>query len=206
MRNLLFIFLIIPSISAAQIYKRTDTGYSNVFTTTKDVGHVYSKAKEWIATNFNSANDVVQLDTSNKIIVKGKIPFKVRSKGYNIDYIGDMTLTISIKEGRYKVDIDLIGEVYNTSYPQNKTPWAEDVVHKEYSKEEYLKLVLELFDKPSSRAMLTKRQIEKAKKDVIATIDMDYADYKISKSRFDKRIENIFNGIKLEIEAEEEDW
>ena len=109
-----------PLISFSQSIKRTETGYSNIFNTDKTVEEVYRKSKEWIVVNFKSANDVIQLDTSDKIIVKGKLPFSLNPSGIKVDYIGDLTLTIAIRDGRYKVDIDLIGQFHSVAYPSIK--------------------------------------------------------------------------------------
>ena len=61
---------------------------------------IYQKAKEWIALNYNSANNVIQLDTENKIIVKGSGSFFLSG----LEFKSNHTFSISIKEGRFKSD------------------------------------------------------------------------------------------------------
>jgi hypothetical protein len=68
---------------------------------------LYSKAREWVAINFKSAKDVVQLEdaTSGKIIAKGLMT----SPSYGtlgltnaVHYI-KFTTTIDVRPGRYRI-------------------------------------------------------------------------------------------------------
>jgi len=64
---------------------------------------IYNRSKEWIALNYKSANDVIQFDTEDKIIVKGvfKMPYLTYEHTYN------HSLIISFKENRFKVEMIL---------------------------------------------------------------------------------------------------
>ena len=81
MRKLaLALLLIFPFFALGQVNNTTDKRFSMVYKTDKTIEQVYSKTKEWIAVNFKSANAVVQLDTSDKIIAKGILPFTIKSQ------------------------------------------------------------------------------------------------------------------------------
>lgn len=67
---------------------------------------IYSRAKSWIALNYKSANDVIQLDSADEIIVKGNFEI-TNNVRYNIKSIYYHTLILAFKEGRYKVDLVL---------------------------------------------------------------------------------------------------
>jgi len=69
-------------------------------TVTKDI--LYNKAKEWFVKAFKSSNDVIQLDDkeSGKIIGKGN--FSIATTMYLTDSRVDFTMTIMVKDGRYK--------------------------------------------------------------------------------------------------------
>ena len=203
MKNIL-ILILFPLISFGQTIKRTENGYSNVYTTDKTTEQVYSKAKEWIALNFKSANDVIQLDTSDKIIIKGLLPFSINSAGIKIDYIGDITLTIAIREGRYKVDVDFIGQFSSVAYPSIKLDWATVGATKIFNKEELLSFTINSFN--NSPYPLTKRQKEKAIKEAVKNNDAAYSAYLANTKSFDNTIESLFSSINDGINTIEEDW
>jgi len=64
---------------------------------------LYNRAKKWIAENFRSAKDIIQLDDkeNGKIIVKSNITYTGK---FSRAYIGsfDFTFTFDCKEGKYK--------------------------------------------------------------------------------------------------------
>ena len=67
---------------------------------------LYIKAYDWIAKNFNSANNVIQMQDkeAGKFIIKGIIPYSVHGlMGNKVgkEYI-HFTMSISVKDGRYK--------------------------------------------------------------------------------------------------------
>lgn len=71
---------------------------------------LYSRAHDWVAKTYRSANDVLQLQDKDAghLIVKGFTP--VSSRGSNFGLVRH-TLTIYVKDGRYKyVVTDLIHE------------------------------------------------------------------------------------------------
>ncbi|GDX53515.1 hypothetical protein LBMAG27_25620 [Bacteroidota bacterium] len=93
----------IDSVTGMVIYK----SIQKIDSASKD--ELYSRAKVWIATTFNSANDVIQLDdkTNGQIIIKGKYSFK----NYNIESFIPLNISIGIKDGKYKIEITEI--IYN---------------------------------------------------------------------------------------------
>jgi hypothetical protein len=64
---------------------------------------LYSKTLEWFAYKFSSSNDVIQLknEDKGKIIGKGNFGIKYYSRSPNIDF----TITVLLKENRYKIII-----------------------------------------------------------------------------------------------------
>jgi len=69
---------------------------------------LYSKAKQWVVYSYKSAKDAIQMDDpdNGKLILKGFVAgddetFRGVLFTYNIYY----TITISIKDGKYKVNI-----------------------------------------------------------------------------------------------------
>ena len=177
-----------------------------VYKTDKTIEQVYSKTKEWIAVNFKSANAVVQLDTSDKIIAKGILPFKMKSKEYIVDYVGDISLTIAMREGRYKIDLDLIGETYAILYSKMKFDWDMFAVGSDYTKDELLPFLLYNSKKQADNMGFSKKQKEKLIRNVTENIDARYAENLVNKEAFDEQINNLFKSIKEGIDAEDDDW
>lgn len=80
---------------------------------------IYLKAKEWYATTFNSAQDVIQMDEKGVVIIaKGLFNANYSSIVMGKEYIVPMniyfTLSTKFKEGRYKYDL-VITEVGNNA-------------------------------------------------------------------------------------------
>ncbi len=103
MKKLLtYIVVLVSLISTAQTINSEGNGFTSVSEAEgMSKSDIYQKAKEWVALNYNSAKNVIQLDTENKIIIKGA--GKVNSVQCN------HTFTISIKDGKFKSDY-----VYNS--------------------------------------------------------------------------------------------
>lgn len=83
---------------------------------------LYSRAYEWVAKTFNSAQNVIQMQDkeSGKIIVKGVV--KAYNKKYDEGY-NSFTLSLYMKDGKYKYDITnfknehkVVGAKYNGDY------------------------------------------------------------------------------------------
>lgn len=104
----------------------------------KTAGELYSLIKRWVATNYKSAKNVIQLDTQDKeIMLKPKIDFQEKSltwaaaSGY-IDY----TVDFLIKDDRFKVIIGPFSHV-STHYKWGKE-WSNGVIYKEEITDELL--------------------------------------------------------------------
>ncbi len=88
---------------------------------------IYTTAREWIATTFKSAKNVIQMDDkeSGKIIAKGNlqlvgIVMHSLLRNGNSQCMGHMNFTLSIqaKDGRYKYILtDFVRESVSTGYP-----------------------------------------------------------------------------------------
>ena len=74
--------------------------YSQIFSVEKRASHIYEKANVWIAENYASANDVIQLNTPKKIICKGNFALNNFKGG-----IAKHMLTIDIKENKYRLSV-----------------------------------------------------------------------------------------------------
>jgi hypothetical protein len=64
---------------------------------------LYTRAKKWFVTMYKSANDAIQLDDKENGEIVGKGNFKITY--YARDPIINHTVTISVKDGRFKYQI-----------------------------------------------------------------------------------------------------
>lgn len=154
MKTLLLILLIAPAICYAQTedypfeknsvqidsatnqisYRFTDT----IGRRTKD--QLFSKAMEWIALNFKSANDVIKLQDreGGKIIVKGlsreSYGFKLLGMNSAAGYTQHFTMDMTIRDGKYRVvltDFVSVTDVRSTS--STSVPSETFTAEKSYS-------------------------------------------------------------------------
>lgn len=108
MKELLLILLVIPVISYSQIKLDTlnkTVSYSNIYEINKSKNQLHQKAMEWIAINFKDANEVVKLNTDDKIIAKGNFSIDITSGDYSFTYPIKFIMEISFKENKYKLDM-----------------------------------------------------------------------------------------------------
>jgi hypothetical protein len=72
---------------------------------------LYSRAYEWIAKNYKSANDVIQMQDkeSGKLIAKGLLPVSLKGRAAgNVEH----TLSVYVKDGRYKYEFTSLRHQY----------------------------------------------------------------------------------------------
>ena len=102
MKKLLFLLLVAPVLVYGQEINEQSNGYKKVVVVEMTKNEIYTKAKEWIVVNYKSAKDVIQLDTEDKIIIKGNFTYNYpNGEAYGVRH----TTTISIRDNKYKIDL-----------------------------------------------------------------------------------------------------
>lgn len=89
---------------------------------------LYSRAKVWLATAYNSAPDVIKADEKEAgvIVVRARTPIPFRLFNQNTTQQIQYALTLNFKEGRYKyilTDYQTVGD--GAEYPVEQTVGAE---------------------------------------------------------------------------------
>ena len=109
MKKILFIFLFTISanlcLAQIEVTKSDFPNYQGVVQIGNlTINESYPKIKSWVATNFVSANDVIQLDDkeNGKMIIKGNTIVWVKSVGLNVDMRVSFSLTIDVKDERFR--------------------------------------------------------------------------------------------------------
>jgi len=126
--------------------------------------------REWIAINFKSAQDVVQLDDEKlgAIIVKGSHSFNTQSAGIAIPNNTNFSLALRFKDNRFKYEI-VVTEVKTGT--QNMTILNDVLLKKIPLKpngKPYKGMTLKTVNKNKNRILI---EIEEFKNDLITRLD-----------------------------------
>ena len=217
MKKLLFLFLIAPFLLIAQeTFKIEGNTYTKVFQVNElNESDIHQKLNEFIALNFKSANDVIQLNTPTKIICKGNfIVNYVSSASGNKSTIPircGANFTFSIREGRYKVDIETPTSLYNTltkaDYSNQIPPNGQN---RYSSKEDFQNWYLGYVRKIYSDYGMSEKQINKTiEKVIIKEMDTFFSDYKENLEVWDSKLAELFNKIESTVansDNDNDDW
>ena len=217
MKKLLFLLLIAPVLGFGQeTLKIEGNTYTKVFQVNElNESEIYQKLNEFIALNFKSAKDVIQLDTPSKIICKGNfIVNYVSSASGNKSTIPircGANFTFSIREGRYKVDIETPTTLYNTLTKADYSNQIPPNGQNRYStKEDFQNWYLEYVRKIYSDYGMSEKQINKTiEKVIIKEMDTFYSGYKENLEVWDTKIVELFNRIESTVannDDSDDDW
>ncbi|WP_461491001.1 DUF4468 domain-containing protein [Pontibacter sp. HJ8] len=121
-RLILLLLALLPLFSFAQSTPPRDESGKIVYSEVVPVEglsqqELYSRARAWFATTFNSANDVIQMDSKEEgtIIGNGITDLDIGNSKQKVHF----TLSLQFKDGRYKYEITNIAYQgnYNPSIP-----------------------------------------------------------------------------------------
>ncbi|MDV7187923.1 DUF4468 domain-containing protein [Lutibacter sp. TH_r2] len=219
MKNLLILsFLLINTIVFSQTTNDNKNGYYEIIKVDSlSKEQIYKRSKEWIALNYKSANDVIQFDTTDKIIVKGifKIPYLTYEHTYN------HSLIVSFKENRYKIEMVLNSMHTNLSSEKlniengylstDRDEIFERITSNPNSKEENIKkMFIEEFKNLGFSEKKALKEWEKNKADMLSTIPKSPNDIEIKPivqniELIRKKVKDIFYNIENFIKNKKSD-
>lgn len=109
MKKLTLFLLLIPVVGHAQLTKHPDTGLFTLQAVVNANGtakELHKKAQTWLVNAYVDAKSVIQVDDKEdgKIIVKGVFNIVHATQGRDVYH----TLTIDLKDGRYRYTINHI--------------------------------------------------------------------------------------------------
>ena len=167
---------------------------------------IYQKVNEWIAINYKSAQDVVQLNTEDKVIVKGNYIVVMGTKPHRVHN----SLSFAIRDNRYKVD--LIANSISVSTYEISDAKSEQVVElyspKKIDKDVYHKITQENGVANLKSLGWSDKKIKKKFLDKPYDDYSYYSRYLENKKNWDKAIESTFQSIKNYISQSDsgDDW
>ena len=205
----LLILLLLPLFSFGQELNKTNDGYTEVVDIELSKKEIYQKVNEWVALNYNSAQDVIQLNTEDKVIVKGNFTINFKVQKYVFTYRIHNSIVFSIRDNKYKIDLvpnsassDGVGNVDSSIFKQ----YISDVI---YTKDEFLKYSSETAKESYLKLGYTEKKADKwVDKYVVNMIDDSYNLYMNNKPLWDDEIASTFKSIKESISSSntDDDW
>ncbi|WP_372744269.1 DUF4468 domain-containing protein [Lutibacter sp.] len=118
-KHAFILMALMPILSFSQLVlneTKTDVIFEKIYEVNKTKKEIHQKAMEWIAINFKDANEVVKLNTTEKVITKGNFNLDVSSHQYSFVATIKFIMEISFKENKYKLNMNS----FNASIDQNE--------------------------------------------------------------------------------------
>lgn len=206
-KTIILIFLILTTLSYSQKLTDNSKGYTEVIHTELKQDAIYQKLMEWISINYKSAQNVIQLDTKDKVITKGNTVLNYSSMNTIVKYSLSFTTVFSIQDNKYKVDLTPT-DIGSVNFPDIYTPLSmyEMLMTNELlSLENYTiitrKQSLNYFLSMGYSEKKSSKMIQKSNKYLVGYYDS----YKLNKVAFDKEINNTYTSIKNAVNKKD-DW
>jgi hypothetical protein len=116
----------------ALIFKFQTVISQEILTVEKTAKDMYISSKQWVATNFNSANSVIQVDIPNeKLLVKGLkktiVYSTINNKSMPVDYAFDIIITLDFKENKCRINVQS-SEVFQDLSPERVSEYVDSLI------------------------------------------------------------------------------
>ena len=196
MKKLLLLLLFIPLVSFGQKLNKDSNGYSEVVEVELTKKEIHQKLNEWIVINYKSAKDVIQLNTDDKIIIKGnfKVPFSVAK--YVFTYRIQNDLSFSIRDNKFKIDL-VTNSISQDGRDVDSSIFKQYLTPTTYTKEEFLKYTIGASTETFLKAGYSEAKAQKmVNKYAVKKIDDIYKTYTDNRLVWNNRIALTFTSIK----------
>ena len=210
----LLLLLIAPVLGFGQQNYQTEGNTYTKVIHAKELSQadIHQKLNEFIAINFKSANDVIQLNTPSKIICKGNFILNAISslsgKKTLIPLRHGANFVFSIKDNRYKVDIEPTS-VTNTLNNDDLTNMMPEYGQERFTtKEEFSTYYVDYSKETYKASGMSEKQINKIiNKYLIPDMDSMFSDYIQNLNKWDTTINEFFERIeKSTAGINNDDW
>ena len=215
-KKLLFAIALLISIAGyAQELNKANDGYSEVVEVDLTKQEIHQKINEWIAINYKSAQDVIQLNTEDKVSLKGNFSADFRIQNFTFTYRIHNSLTFSIRDNKFKIDLVPNRASYEGFSTSSATTIGKDVdffisqyLHPEYNKDDFLVSSKSAARKTFMSMGFSEKKIQKLieiysketrYKEIAVAYQQDligYDAYLLNKSTWDNNIISRFTSIK----------
>ena len=207
----LILLLFIPFVSFGQSINKTNDGYTEVVEVELTKQQIHQKLNEWVAVSYKSAQDVIQLNSEDKIVLKGNFTINLKIHSFSFDYRINAQTTFSIRDNKYKIDLIPLDVTHiSGNYDVGLYFINEFINDLQFSKDEYLPISI---NKQKDALMMIGKSEEKALKSAEKTstkrLDKNYENYLTNKPVWDNQISSTFKSIKdyvAQSNSDDDDW
>jgi hypothetical protein len=225
MKKLVYIILICPLIALGQTLNEDKTSYTEVVDVDANKTEINQKLISWTAEAYKSAQDAIQLNTKDKIIVNGNFMidvFQVNCDVNDLRYMSISTFsqTVSTSKVPYRIDKSMIIDIKEGKYRLEFTPTAAYYQSKKVSnffmgymadlisEEEFiLQRTLEYKAQLTGMGLSSKKIGKVLDNEIPDVISLEYQYYIKNKQKWEATINEFFNSIRTSLtDAKEDDW
>lgn len=213
MKKLLITLLLPVLMFGQQDYQTEGNTYTKVIQAKElSQADIHQKLNEFIALNFKSANDVIQLNTPSKIICKGNFIYNsvssLSGKKTSIPLRCGANFVFSIKDNRYKVDIEPTSVTNTLNNDDLTTVVLEYGQDRFTTKEEFSNYYVDYSKTIYKGSGMSEKQINKViNKYLIPEMDIHFSDYIQNLNNWDITINELFERIeKSTAGTNNDDW
>jgi hypothetical protein len=207
----LILLLFIPLMSIGQSINKTNDGYTEVVEVELTKQQIHQGLNEWVSVSYKSAKDVIQLNSEDKIVLKGNFTINLKIHSFSFDYRINAQTTFSIRDNKYKIDLIPLDVTHiSGNYDVGLYFINEFINDLQFSKDEYLPISI---NKQKDALMMIGKSEEKALKSAEKTstkrLDKNYENYLTNKPVWDNQISSTFKSIKdyvAQSNSDDDDW
>ena len=201
MKKLLLLLLIVPLTCFTQV-PNEDGVLTHVVNVELSQDEIYAKVNEWLAETYNSLPDVLKLDSKSKVMVKGIMKFSFKKRNLNLTPSAKHTLSISIRDNKYKADLQL-EDLESTGSVYKMYDYAGfGLGYTKMSKTEFKEHLINNI----KNAGYTGKKLEKnIKKYVTDRIDDRWSDYETNFQRLQNKTVGMLKSLEKKV-TETDDW
>ena len=210
MRKLIILIALFltPLITLSQSINENKNGFTEVIEVELTQEEIYGKIKEWITLSYKSANEVIQLDSDDKIILKGNLKINYIGSLSEIPFRLDHTIIFSLRNSKYKIDFNPTGAT-NLDNPNGVVQdyIILDLINS-FTKEEYVDLSMERAEKLLISAGFKNKRLEKGLKVTRdGLIKKGYDNYLQNKETLKSEVGATFKSIIETVKkSSDDDW
>ena len=181
-------------------------GIFEVYKTELTIKEANQKVIEWIAENYKSTKDVVQLSTEKKIILKGNFLVPMKANDLSVNYRVHKTLTFSFRDGRYKIDLVPKRISYNGT-DVDATQFSQFITNETMSKEYYTEYSIQAAKNSFIKMGYSDKKSQKmVNKYVLPLADINYKNYIDNRKEWEHSIKTTFKSIDDFVNNVNDDW